>query len=82
MKNGIEGEVTMAVKTVIRKCGMTFNLFEKSIQVACETGATFIFYGRTPTNKDVEDLYEIYKLGRKQYKDDFEKAKAQLEKLK
>ena len=72
----------MATKTVIRKHGMAFVLFEKSIQVTCETGATFIFYGRTPTNKDVEDLYEIYKLGRKQYKDDFEKLQAQLENLK
>ena len=72
----------MAAKTVIRKRGMTFGLFEKSIQVTCETGVTFIFYGRTPTNKDVEDLYEIYKLGRKQYKDDFEKVQAQLENLK
>lgn len=72
----------MAAKTVICKSGITFGLFEKSIQVTCETGVKFIFYGRTPTNKDAEDLYEIYKLGRKQYKDDFEKARAQLENLK
>lgn len=46
--------------------GVIYTVNAKSIQMACEHGSQFVFYGRTPTLHDIQALHYIFELGIRQ----------------
>lgn len=55
--------MVLPYKIIMKGSGEAYELFKKSIKV--EKAATFVYYGREPTEKDVEDLHSIYEAGKR-----------------
>lgn len=53
----------MAALRQVRRCGITFDIYSKSITVTCQQGTENIFLGREPVDKDIDVLCGLIEIG-------------------